>query len=117
MMSVTMDFSLHNADNHAVKIAIPVSCKNGSDGNLPSILKYAHLACVAVQHEGIKQEKYDASLYFFGALDSVVDDQHVYGVREMFSGIAETPKSTIEYEQRANTLIHNKYYCDRNGCK
>jgi hypothetical protein len=117
MMSEAMNSAQNGANSHALKTVSRVCHKNDNEFDSSPPLKFAHLACVAVQHEGVKQDKYDASLYFFGALDNVSGAQHAYDVPEVFSGIAETLKSRIEYAQRANTLIHNKYYCDRKGCR
>ena len=116
-MSEAMNSAQNDASSHALKTGNRVCRKNDNefDSSLP--LKFAHLACVAVQHEGVKQEKYDASLYFFCALGNVVGAQHAYGAREDFFDIAEMLNSTIVREQCANMLIHNKYYCDRRGCK
>ena len=116
-MSEAMNSAQNDASSHALKTGNRVCRKNDNefDSSLP--LKFAHLACVAVQHEGVKREKYDASLSFSDALGNVVGDRHAYDAREDFFDIAERLNSTIVCEQRSNILIHNKYYCDRRGCK
>ena len=117
MMSEAMNSAQNGANSHALKTVSRACRKKGNeDGSAPP-LKFAHLAYAAVQHEGAKREKYDASLSFFDALDNVVGAQHACGAREDFSDIADTLNNTIVHAQRANILIHNRYYCDRMGCK
>lgn len=117
MMSEAVNFSQNGANSYALKTASMVFCKNGNEDYLSPSLKCAHLACAAVQHEEVKREKYDASLSFLNALGNAVGAQHACGVREDFSDIADTLNNTIVLAQRANILIHNRYYCDRKGCK
>ena len=117
MMSEAMIYAQNGANSHALKTVSRACRKNSNEDDPAPPLKFAHLAYSAVQHEGVKQEKYDASLSFFDALDNVVDAQHACGAREDFFGIADTLNNTILRAQRANILIHNRYYCDRMSCK
>jgi len=72
MMSDVENFSPNGVNNHALK-TLSMGChKKGNEGGPLLPLKFAHLAYVAVQHEGVKREKYDASLSFLSALDNVV---------------------------------------------
>lgn len=110
------NFAQNGANTHTLKTVNRVFRKNDNEFD-PSPLKLAHLAYAALQHEGVKQEKYDASLSCEHDPGIVFDAQHVYDVREDFFGNAETLNNTIVCEQHANMLIHNKYYCDHKGCR
>lgn len=117
MMSEAMNFARNGVNSHALKTVSRACRKNGNEYHPALPLTLAHLAYVALQHEGVKQEKYGASLYFFVALDNVVGESHVCDAREDFADIAEMPIGAIVYEPHANILIHNKYYCDHRGYK
>jgi transcriptional/translational regulatory protein YebC/TACO1 len=64
MLSETLNFAQKEADNRALKTVRQAFRKNGSENDHSVPLEFAYLACAAVQHEGAKQEKYDALLYF-----------------------------------------------------
>ena len=117
MMSEAMNSARNGVNSHALKTVSRPCRKNGKEYHPARPPTLAHLAYAALQHEGVKQEKYGASLYFFVAPDSVVGDSHVCDVREDFADIAEMLIGAIVCEQHANTLIHNTYYCDHKGYK
>jgi hypothetical protein len=62
MSNEVVSFALNGANNLVLRMASRVRRRNGSEnGRLPP-LDLALLAEAAVQHEGAKQGKYDASL-------------------------------------------------------
>ena len=62
MLNEVVRFVLNDAKNPALKTVSRVCRKNGNeDGHSPR-LKLAYLARAAVQHVGVKQRNYDASL-------------------------------------------------------
>jgi hypothetical protein len=75
MLTEVMSFVLKDVKKPVLKKVSRVSCKNGIEVGCSSPLKLAHLAEAAVQHEGVKQWNYDASLYLFYGLGSVVGVQ------------------------------------------
>ena len=117
MMSEAMNYAQNGVNSHALKTVSCACHKNDNEYHPAPLLKCAHLAYAALQHKGVKQEKHDASLSFFVVLDNVVGDSHVCDAHEDFVDIAEMLIGTIVCEQRANMLIHNKYYCDHMGCR
>jgi hypothetical protein len=104
-------------NNRALKTANRAYRRNGNEDGRSPLLKLAHLAWTAVQHEGVKQGNYDASLYFFGGLDNGAGVRRASCAHGDFFDIACLPSSMIFAAPHANTLIHNKYYCDHRGCK
>ena len=72
MMSEVVNSAQNAANSHVLKTVSRAFRKNSNEDSSVPPLKFAHLAYAAVQHEGVKQEKYDASLSFLGALDNVV---------------------------------------------
>ena len=62
MLNEVMSFALNDAKTPALRTVSRVSCRSGIEVGHSSPLKLAHLAEVAVQHEGVKQGNYDASL-------------------------------------------------------
>ena len=84
MLNEAMSFALNDAKTPALKTVSRVCRKNGNEDGRSTLLKLAHLAWMAVQHEGAKQGNYDASLYFFGGLGNDAGVWRASGVHEGF---------------------------------
>jgi len=72
MMSEAMNSAQNGANSRALKTVSRACRKRSNEDGSVSPLKFAHLAYAAVQHEGAKREKYDASLSFLSAPCNVV---------------------------------------------
>lgn len=117
MPSEMVCFALNDAKNPALKTVSRPCRKNGNEDGRSPLLKLADLARAAVQHAGVKQGNYDASLYFFGDLDNGVGARRASCAHGGFFDTACLPSCMIFAAPHANTLIHNKYYCDHKGCR
>jgi hypothetical protein len=62
MLGEMVSFVLHHAKTLALKTVSRFCRKNGNTDERSSLLKLAYLARAAVQHAGVKQGNYDASL-------------------------------------------------------
>jgi hypothetical protein len=62
MLNEVVSFVLNDAKTPALKTVSRVCRKNDNEDGRSPLLKLAHLARAVVQHEGVKQGNYDASL-------------------------------------------------------
>jgi hypothetical protein len=62
MLSEAVSVDLNDAKTPALRMMSRVCRKNGNEDGSSQLLKFAHLAQVAVQHGVAKQGNYDASL-------------------------------------------------------
>jgi hypothetical protein len=117
MLGEVVSFVLHHVKTLASKTVSRLCHKNGNADDRPPLLKLAYLARAAVQHAGVKQGNYDASLYFFGGFDNAADVRHALAVHDGIFDTVLQPWNTTFAELRQNILIHNKYYCNHTGCR
>jgi len=101
----------------ASKAMSRVCRKNYNDNDRRPLLIFAHLAWLAVQHEGIKRGNYAASLSFSDGLGNAVAARRVSVVREGFFDIFAQQSAAILHASAANILIHNKYCSGRRHYK
>ena len=62
MLTEVESFALSDAKISALRTVNTACRKNGNEDGRSPLLKLAYLAVAAVQHEGVKQGNYDASL-------------------------------------------------------
>ena len=84
MLNEVVSFVLNDAKTLVLRMVSKLCRKNGNGGGRSPLLKLAYLAWVAVQHEGVKQGNYDASLYFFGGLGNDAGVRHALAVHNGF---------------------------------
>jgi hypothetical protein len=116
MRNEVVNSAQNDANSHALKTVNRDYRKNDNDTGRQPPLILAHLAW-AVQHEGVKPEKYDALLFFSSGLGNAVAARRSSVVREGFFGIFPPPCVEMPHAYSPNMLIHNKYYSDRRDYK
>lgn len=76
MLGEVVRFALNDAKTPALRTVSRTCRKNGNEDGHSPLLKLAHLARAAVQHEEVKQGNYDASLFSLGDLGNVAVVRH-----------------------------------------